>query len=170
MPEQTLPEFLYTIMQAQNKNSDALVEALKTAAKNIDELSAQAKRSEENRQQVETLLERQSTVESDLKFDLTQCRQHNEVLQGQVRTLEESLRSTDAMLAVVTRERDNLSKLLEQSSTVGTTQLLEILKYRDEIATLKLQLAAGTLDCVVPAETPPLTPKRPKPTFPTTTR
>lgn len=163
MPEQTLPDFLFAVITEQRKSIASLVDALNEAKNGISQLSASAERSEESRRQVEMRLER---VENDLKFDLTQCRQHNEVLQGNVKTLEESLGSTDATLAVVTRERDDLSELLEQSSTVGDTQHREILKYQDEITTLKLQLAAGTLDCDVPAETTATPPRRRTPTFP----
>ena len=150
MPEQTLPDFLYSVITEQRKSIASLVDALNEAKDGISQLSASAERSEESRRQVEMRLER---VENDLKFDLTQCQQHNEVLQGQVKTLEENLERTEKLLFVVTGERDGLSESLEGSKAAVTTQHRAILKYRDEIATLKLQLAAATLACVVPAKT-----------------
>lgn len=109
MPDQTLPDFLFSVITEQRKSVSTLVDALNEAKNGINQLSVSAERSEESRRQVETLLERQSTVESDLKFDLTQCRQQNEILQGQVKTLEENLERAEKLLFVVTGERDGLS-------------------------------------------------------------
>ena len=141
MSDQTLPDFLFAVITEQRKSIASLANALHEAKNGINQLSVTAERSEESRRQVETLLERQSTVESDLKFDLTQCRQHNEVLQGQIKTLEESLENTEKLRFDVTCERDGLSESLEQASTLAATRHRDILEYQDEIATLKLQLA-----------------------------
>ena len=155
MPDQTLPDFLFAVITEQRKSVSSLVDALNEAKNGINQLSVSVERSEESRRQVETLLERQSVVEGDLKFDLTQCRQHNEVLQGQVKTLEENLERTEKLLSAATSERDGLSESLERSNTLAANQRRETVEYQDEITTLKLRLAAGTLDCVVPpAETP----------------
>ena len=59
--------------------------------------------------------------------------------------------------SVIKVQLASTQETLEKACNVVTTQNRDILKYQDEITTLKLQLAAGTLDCSVPTETPTAT-------------
>lgn len=142
MSEQTLPDFLFAVITEQRKSVSSLVDALNEAKNGINQLSVSAERSEESRRQVETLLERQSTVESDLKFDLTQCRQHNEVLQGQVKTLEENLERTEKLLRDTTEDRDAMQDACGHHTATIHAQSREIAMQLEDVSTLKVQLAS----------------------------
>lgn len=144
MSDQTLPDFLFAVITEQRKSISSLVDALNEAKNGINQLSVTAERSEESRRQVETLLERQSTVESDLKFDLTQCRQHNEVLQEQIKTLEESLENTEKLRFDVTCERDLLQATWDRNLATIYAQTRDIATQREDVSTLKIQLASLT--------------------------
>ena len=120
MAEQTLPEFLYAVITEQRKSISTLVDALNEAKNGINQLTTSAERSEESRHQVEMRRER---VESDLKFDLTQCRQHNEVLQEQVKTLEKNLEHKEKLLFDVTCKRDGLGETLERAKAVVINEM-----------------------------------------------
>lgn len=142
MSDQTLPEFLYAVITEQRKSISTLVDALNEAKNGISQLTASAERSEESRRQVETMLEQQSTVESDLKFDLTQCRQQNEVLQGQVKTLEENLDSTEKLRFDVTCDRDLLQDTCERHAAKISAQSREITMHLQDASVIKVQLAS----------------------------
>lgn len=144
MTEQTLPDFLFAVITEQRKSISSLIDALNGAKNGINQLSVTAERSEESRRQVETLLERQSVVEGDLKFDLTQCRQHNEVLQEQIKTLEESLENTEKLRFDVTCERDLLQDTWDRNLATIYAQTRDIATQRENVSTLKIQLASLT--------------------------
>lgn len=142
MSDQTLPEFLYAVITEQRKSISTLVDALNEAKNGISQLTASAERSEESRRQVEAMLEQQSTVESDLKFDLTQCRQQNEVLQRQVKTLEENLERTEKLRFAVTCDRDLLQDTCERHAAKISAQAREITMHLKDASVLKVQLAS----------------------------
>ncbi len=142
MSDQTLTEFLYAVITEQRKSISTLVDALNEAKNGISQLTTSAERSEESRRQVEAMLEQQSTVESDLKFDLTQCRQQNEVLQGQVKMLEENLESTEKLRFDVTCDRDLLQDTCERHAAKISAQSREITMHLKDASVIKGQLAS----------------------------
>lgn len=144
LTDQTLPDFLFAVITEQRKSVSTLVDALNEAKNGINQLSISAERSEESRRQVETLLERQSLVENDIKFDLTQCRQHNEVLQGQVKTLEENLDQTDERLRVAIEDRDAMQDACGHHTATIHALTREIAMRLEDVSAFKIQLASWT--------------------------
>ena len=142
LAEQTLPDFLFSIILEQRKSIATLIEALNEAKAGIEQLTAEAKRSEESRRQAETALERQSGAEADLKFDLTQARQHNEELQRQVKTLEESLARAEKLLSDESEGRSKLQEVCDQRTAAVQRQSSAIATLMEQVATLKSDLAA----------------------------
>ena len=145
LAEQTLPDFLFSVILEQRKSIATLVDALNEAKAGIDQLAAEAERSDENRRQVETALERQTSAEADLKFDLTQARQHNEELQRQIKTLEESLARAEKLLSDENEARSKLQEVCDQRTAAVQRQSSAIATLMEQVATLKSDLAAKAL-------------------------
>lgn len=145
LTEQTLPDFLFSVILEQRKSIATLIDALNEAKAGIDQLAASAERSEESRRQAETALERQTVVESDLKFDLTQARQHNEGLQRQIKTLEESLARAEKLLSGEGEKRSKLQEVCDQRTASVQRQSSAIATLMEKVATLKSDLAAKAL-------------------------
>lgn len=142
LPEQTLPDFLFSVILEQRKSIATLIDALNEAKAGIDQLAASTARSEESRRQAETALERQTGAEADLKFDLAQARQHNEGLQRQVKTLEESLARAEKLLSDEGEKRNSLNEVCEMNYATIQRQATAIAALTQEVAALKIQLAA----------------------------
>ena len=142
LAEQTLPEFLFSVILEQRKSIATLIDALNEAKAGIDQLAASTARSEESRRQAETALERQSGAEADLKFDLTQARQHNEALKRQVKTLEERLECTEKLLYDESEKRSKLQEVCDQRTASVQRQSSAIATLMEQVATLKSDLAA----------------------------
>ena len=142
LAEQTLPDFLFSVILEQRKSIATLVDALNEAKAGIDQLAAAAERSEESRRQAETALERQSGAEADLKCDLTQARQHNEGLQRQVKTLEENLARAEKLLSNANEGRSGLEEVCDHHYATVQRQACAIDTLTQEVAALKIQLAA----------------------------
>jgi len=145
MPEQTLPDFLFSVILEQRKSIATLIDALNEAKAGIDQLVASAARSDENRRQAETVLERQTVAEADLKFDLMQARQHNEGLQRQIKTLEESLARAEKLLSDEGEKRSKLQEVCDQRTAAVQRQSSAIATLMEQVATLKSDLAAKAL-------------------------
>lgn len=137
LAEQTLPDFLFSVILEQRKSIATLIDALNEAKAGIEQLTASVERSEESRRQTEELLERQAVVESDLKFDLTQCRQNIDVLRSQVGAREEDIERVKSSLFTTTEERDQLR---EKYAAYGSMEQ-EILELRNTNAELVIKLA-----------------------------
>ncbi len=145
LAEQTLPDFLFSVILEQRKSIATLIDALNEAKAGIDQLAAAAERSEESRRQAETALERQTVAEADLKFDLTQARQHNEELQRQIKTLEESLARAEKLLSDEGEQRSKLQEVCDQRTAAVQRQSSAIATLMEQVATLKSDLAAKAL-------------------------
>ena len=142
MAEQTLPDFLFSVILEQRKSIATLIDALNEAKAGVDQLAASVERSEESRRQTETALERQTGAEADLKFDLMQARQHNESLQRQIKTLEESLARAEKLLSDESEARSKLQEVCDQRAAAVQRQSSAIATLMEKVATLKSDLAA----------------------------
>ena len=152
MPEQTLPEFLYSVITEQRKSISSLVDALNEAKDGISQLTASAERSEESRRQLDAAIRVNETLSSAYARIRTLVRADK---------LPYDVEDTPDNIYALTEQRvqellNFRAKTLDSENVAwmdaaGTVVYINKCREDDIPLIVAPVLAAGTLDCVIPA-------------------